>query len=207
MKQFTQQYLVSDLELRLSKSKPSNELELEYDQLAFWIDQARDFVTAAAVNASKTIDSSIILESKGLIPYEVSGVYMIDLGLLPLDIAKNRAIIYVRDDNGRYILGQSIQNKRYLGKLPFTKPTDCNLVYSLTGSSLVLEGSDSIMDGLYDVGIVHSELSREKDPDERYYVLPSTKDEIIRLAEELGLRQMNGESHYDINQDGLGNNG
>lgn len=207
MKQFTQEYLVSDLELRLSKSKPSNELELEYSQMAMWIDQARDAVTSEVLNGAKVIDSSLVLEIKDIAPYEVSGMYFIDLGLLPLNLKNNRGIVYVVDDNGRYLLGQSIQNKRYLSKLAFTKPTDCNIVYSLTGSSLLLEGSESIMDGTYSVGIVHSELSREKDPDERYYILPSTVESVLVIAEEIGLRQMNGDSAYDINNDGIGNNG
>lgn len=207
MKQLTQRYLVSDLELRLSKSKPSNEIDLEYDQMAQWIDQARDAVTSEILSSSKSIDSSIVLELSGLTPYDVSGFTMIDIGMLPLDIKGNRGIVYVRDDNGKYLLGKSIQNNRFLSKLPFTKPSECNLVYSLSGSSILLEGSATLMNGTYDVGIIHSELSRDKDPDERYYILPSTEETIVSIAEEIGLRQMNGESFYDVNNDGIGNNG
>lgn len=205
MKQLTQRYLVADLELRLSKSKPSTDLELEYDQMAQWIDQARDFVTSNYLSTSKTIDSSVIMEIKGLVPYEAIETFFIDLGVIPLDIKGNRGIVYVKDSEGRYILGQSIQNKRMISKLSFAKPMFCNIVYTLTGTSLTLDGYNSVDDLQFDVGIVHSELSREKDPDDRYYLLPSTEEEIVALAEEIGLRQMNGQSYYDLNSDGIGN--
>ena len=205
MKQLTQRYLVSDLELRLSKSKPSTDLELEYDQMAQWIDQARDFVTSSYLSASKTIDSSVVMEMKELTPYEAEEMFFINLGVIPLDIKGNRGIVYVKDSEGRYILGQSIQNKRMISKLSFAKPMFCNIVYTLTGTSLILDGYNSVDDLQFDVGIVHSEISREKDPDDRYYLLPSTEEEIVSLAEEIGLRQMNGQSYYDLNSDGIGN--
>lgn len=201
----TQEYIVSDLELRLSKSKPSNETDITYEQMAYWVDEARDFITKEYVDKSKSIDESLVLKLDGLPPYEVDDQIYVDLGIIPLDIKNNRGILYVENEDGEFLLGGSSSNRKYLNKMAFTKPSACTVVYSLSGSSILIEGGEEALNSTYNIGVVHSELSRQKLPTDRYYVAPSTLEAIIQLAESIGLRELNGRSYYDITQDGKGN--
>lgn len=202
----TQEYLVSDLELRLTKSKPSSDLDLTYAQMAYWVDQARDTVTKNMIDQEKKIDPSVILEIKDIVPYEVSGNYFIDTDLILLDLAKQKPIVYVVDEEGNYLYAQNLQNKRYIKRLSFAKPSECNVVYTLSGTSIQLEGSEAILNNKYSIGIVHAEISRSKTPEERYYALPSSIEMILEMAEEIGLRELTGNGFYDITQDGIANN-
>lgn len=201
----TQAYIVSDLELRLSKSKPSNDLDLTYEQMAYWVDQARDMVTKDYVDKAKTIDNSLVMRLEDLPSYSVGGDMFVDLGIIPLDIKGNRAIVYVEDDSGNFLHGASQANRKFLSKMSFTKPSGCTVVYTLNGSSIMIEGGSENPLTTYNVGVVHSELSRTKNPDDRYYVAPSTLQMIIELAEEIGIRELNGQGFYDITNDGKGN--
>jgi hypothetical protein len=201
----TQAYIVSDLELRLSKSKPSSDMDLTYEQMAYWVDQARDAVTKAYVDQAKTIDSSLVMKLNELSPYEVGEDVFVDLGLIPLDIKGNRGVLYVEDDSGNFLHGSTSSNRKFLSKMAFTKASSCTVVYTLNGSSILIEGGSGGMNSTYNVGLVHAELSREKEPSDRYYVAPSTLQAILELAEEIGLRELNGDSYYDITNDGKGN--
>lgn len=201
----TQEYLVSDLELRLSKSKPSNETDVTYEQMAYWVDEARDFVTKQYVDEAKNIDDSLVMKIEGLAPYEVGTDVFIELNLIPLDIKKNRGVVYIENDSGEFLFNATAQSNRYLKSMAFTKPSGCTVVYSLNGSAIQLEGGDALMSSTYNVGLVHSELSRTKLPSDRYYLAPSTQKLILDLAEEIGLRELNGAAYYDITQDGKGN--
>lgn len=201
----TQEKIVSDLELRLSKSKPSSDLDVTYEQMAYWVDQARDAITKDYVDEAKTIDESLIMNVNGASPYEVGSSVFVDLGLIPLDIKKNHGIVYVRNAEGEYLYNSSSKNSRFLSKLTFTKPSVCTVVYTISGSSLVLDGGEGPLSTTYDIGLIHSELSRVKEPTDKYYVAPSTLISIIELAEEIGLRELYGAGYYDITQDGKGN--
>lgn len=201
----TQAYIVSDLELRLAKSKPSNDIDLTYEQMAYWVDEARDMVTKQYVDEAKAIDESLVLIVKDITPYEITSEIFIDLGIIPLDIKKNRGIVYVQDDNGEFLFNITSSSNRYLKKMSFTKPSGCTVVYTLNGSSLQLDGGDALLNKTYTVGVIHSELSRTKLPSDKYYVAPSTLKTIVELAEEIGLRELNGQGFYDITQDGKGN--
>lgn len=201
----TQAYIVSDLELRLSKSKPANDIDLTYEQMAYWVDEARDMVTKQYVDEAKSIDESLVLVVDDIAPYQVTTDVFIDLGIIPLDIKKNRGIIYVQDSNGDFLFNITASSNRYLKKMSFTKPAACTVVYTLNGTSLHLDGGDALMANTYTVGVIHSELSRIKLPTDRYYVAPSTLKAIIELAEEIGLRELTGQAFYDITQDGKGN--
>jgi len=201
----TQEYLVSDLELRLSKSKPSNDTDVTYEQMAYWVDEARDFVTKQYVDESKAIDDSLVMKIEDIAPYEVGDDVFIELNVIPLDIKKNRGIAYVESDSGDFLFNATSQSNRYLKSMAFTKPSGCTVVYSINGSAIQLEGGDALMNSVYTVGIVHSELSRTKLPTDRYYLAPSTQKLILDLAEEIGLRELTGQVYYDITQDGKGN--
>ena len=204
----TQEYLVGDLELRLSKSKPSQDLDVTYGQMAYWLDQARDSVTYSYIKDSKVIDSSLVMTTEGALPYIIDGLYYMDLGAIPLDLYKRSGLISVYDQHGNYISGQSLENKKRNSRLTFAKPSPCTVVYTLTGSSIMFDtGKDGYFNhrNKYFAELVPSELSRIKDRDSRYYAAPSTIESILEVAEEIGLRELTGRSIYDINDDGIGN--
>jgi len=201
----TQLHIVSDLELRLSKSKPSNDIDITYEQMAYWIDQARDEITKLYIDEAKTVDPSLILELNGLPFYTVGDASFVDLGIIPLDTQKANSIVYVKDNTGKYLFGSSLSNSRYLSKMRFTKPDTCTIVYSLSGSAIQISGEPSLVGKTYSIGVAHSELSRTKGPIDRYYVAPSTLESILESAEKVGLRELNGDSYYDITNDGKGN--
>lgn len=201
----TQEKIVSDLELRLSKSKPSSDLDITYEQMAYWVDQARDSITKEYVDNSKTIDESLVFKVDGAAPYSVGESVFVDLSVVPLDIKKNHGVVYVRNAEGEYLYNSTSGNNRFLSKLSFTKSSACTVVYTIEGSSLVLEGGNGPLSTTYDVGVVHSELSRTKAPSDKYYVAPSTLISILELAEQIGLRELYGSAYYDITQDGKGN--
>jgi len=50
MASFTKEMLVSDIILRISKGKPSDDQELEPRQVAFWIDQWLPFLVTDLLN-------------------------------------------------------------------------------------------------------------------------------------------------------------
>ena len=204
----TQEYLVSDLELRLSKSKPSQDLDITYGQMAYWIDQARDSITRESIKDSKYIDASIVMTTPGSFPYLVDDKYYVDLGVIPLDLYKGSGVLSVYNEYGDFIFGQSLSNKKRNSLLAFAKPSRCNIVYTLMGSSIMLSSGkpeDIDLETKYFIDLVPSELSRVKQKSDRLYILPSTQEAIIEMAEEIGLRELTGRSIYDISDDGLGN--
>jgi hypothetical protein len=202
----SQENLVSDLELRLSKAKPSNEFDLTYEQMAQWVDMACDEFTREYIKSQKTIDDSLIMEISNITPYEVNGDFLLDLdGNIPLDIKMGRGIAYVRDSSGNYLSKAANTNKKFISAMTFTKPSNCHIVYSLYGgSSLLLEGL-TYTNMTYDVGLIPSEVARIKLPSDKMFIVGSSVRSILEIAEEIGLRQMTGRSLYDVDNDGLGN--
>lgn len=203
----TQEYLVGDLELRLSKSKPSEDLDLSYEQMAYWVDVARDEVTKEIVRADKKIHDSLIMKIEGITPTLVGGSMMLDMDIIPLDLKNKSGVVSVYNEFGEYINGQNRENSKRNSRMAFTKPSICNIVYTITGSSIVLDAGDSDIDEsvTYNVLVVPSEVSRTKDPDDLYYATPSSLSAILEMAEEIGLRELTGRGFYDITDDGIGN--
>lgn len=203
----TLNYLISDLELRLSKSKPSDDFELSKDQMAYWIDIARDEVTKLYVDQAKNIDNSIVMEVSGTAEFE-SGKVSIPIDVTPLDIKNGRGIVFVMDENGRYLSAKNNSMSKYISKLSFAKPSSCNPTYTFSGDGLELEGIDEDIDyANYTIGLVPSELSRRgKLYTEKYYILPSTVNAVLEMAEKIGIRELYGDGFYDVTDDGNSNN-
>lgn len=203
----TLNYLISDLELRMSKSKPSDDFELSKGQIAYWIDAARDEITKLYIDQTKSVENSVVMEVVGESSKDSEGVVSVPLSVTPLDIRNGRGIVFVRDENGRYLSAKNNAIAKYVSKLSFAKPSSCNPVYTFLGDRLILEGADDIANFDYTIGIVPSEVSRrDKLFTDKYYILPSTVKSVLELAEEIGLRELYGPGYYDITDDGNSNN-
>lgn len=201
----TQEYLVGDLELRLSKAKPSDELDIQYSQMAYWIDMARDEYTKEYIKEEKRIDESLIMEIDGLVPYAIQDKVYIGMDIVPLEIKNGGGVIHLYDSDGNFLNKHSLSNKKFMNKLRFAKASACTIVYSLTGTAIMIEGGSSdLLNKTYSIALVPSELSRIKNPQDRMYIAPSTVKAILEIAEEIGLREIS-QGIYDTDNDGTGN--
>jgi len=201
--------LVSDLELRLSESKPSQDLQVTQGQIAEWIDEARDFVTRVRIDENKgSIDPSILMTIR-----DQSSVYdpvrkriTIPIGSDVLDLKSNNGISAVFTDGGIEFSQVNPAEQISIKKMAFTKPSSCNYIYFREGSDLILDGPNpNTVSSLYITRIiVPAETHRVKEFNEKYYIMPSTVQDILTLAEEIGLRELRA-GIMDLSNDGTSN--
>ena len=149
----TKEMLVSDIILRVTRGKPSDDLELEPQQVAYWIDLViGDIIKTSlekALARGDTISPIYIQHEECLNPklkdsncLECHNNIFVDLCKSPISLSDDRGILRVTTQDGEPINKTSIEELDVINKLTFSKPTLKNLVFHRERDKLFIHGVD-----------------------------------------------------------------
>lgn len=149
----TKNQLISDIILRITAGKPSDDLEIEPSQVAFWINIVRDAIVKAylddKVEEGLSIDDYFVIqesckplnsETDPSIDDDKERIY-IRLKKVPMEVYKDRAVVRVITNEGSFINKGRLSTIDTIHHLNYAKPSITNLVYYRDGKTkLVIEG-------------------------------------------------------------------
>lgn len=200
----TKEQLISDLELRLTAGKPSDDVEIPRPLLATWLDQARATVIQAESKQTGEISpscytmlqcQSVALET----PQCVYGDCFVNVYLTiptPLSLPHERGI-QVSFTNGRTVHKMLAPQTWAIWKnLKYGKP---EIGWYRVGDKLYIYGQKINHNYTFTVNLVLANTQTIEDTD-TYPIPEHLIPLILQSAEEIGLRMLQGQS--DINNDG-----
>jgi len=211
----TKDQAISDIILRLSGGKPSDDLELERSQVGFWISLARDLVLKKYLDSKlakgESIDPSFIkrdpakeLNSEldfSSDPECETRLYIV-LDHEPLDLLEDAGVIRVRTNDGSRVDKADISTVDMISEMEFCKPSIENLVYYRQGKRLVIMGVPLAMKDLIYITtwyVPKEDLECLTDVDE-INLSSDLLVAVLDVAEEIGRRQVFGPQ--DLENDG-----
>lgn len=209
----TKDQLISDLILRISGGKPSDDLELERSQVAFWLSQAGNSVVKLYIekklSEGEPIDNFLLekLEEKPLLEESVlvgddsARIYII-LPKEPIDLVDDSGVVRVRTSEGSRVNKTTVGELDMITEMEFCKPSVENLVYYRENKKIYLVGIPQSM--VPEIGIhvwyvpkldleCLSETDVVKIPDDLIVT-------VMETAEQIGRRQTYGPQ--DLENDG-----
>lgn len=211
---FTKDQLVSDIILRVTKGKPSDDLELEPRQVEFWIDQLlpalqKQLLDKKIADGSGIDPSYICVEDcldakvKILDCKDCQDNIYIDLKSCPADLYRDLGVIRVVTMDGSWVDKVSLLEIDSLRNLKFSKPSLKNLKYHRVKSRLYIHGMnvDTAHLAQFMVSYVPLQSVQELDSDSPIYV----GDELLILLSE-ELEKIARRQVYQSDED-LANNG
>jgi len=192
---FTKEQLVSDIILRITKGKPSDDLELEPKQIEFWIDQLLPALQKQLLDKKLSeggqIDPSYIcsedcLEAKVKILdcKDCQDNVYVDLKYCPADLYRDLGVLRVVTMDGSWVDKVSLLELDSLRNLRFSKPSLKNLKYHRIKDRLYIHGlsEDTLNLAQFMVFYVPSLHVSDLEPEDNVYV----GDELlVLLATEL----------------------
>lgn len=198
--------LISDIELRLSRGKPSNDFEIERSQIAHWLDISRDEVVAQKLNTQIASDEDIdpfYIEKIGEYTAELESevplfctkrhVFTIDADILSL--LEDRGIDRIVTTGGKILIQSTFDQIEYLQHLWFSKPSNENMMWYREGKKFFVHGLSDITSKKikFKVFGVKSNVGESLTDDDTYPVSDDIIDMVIEKAEQIGLRELYGE--------------
>lgn len=144
--------LISDIELRLTKGKPSDDLELERAQIGHWLDVVRDELVKADLDSElsegKPLDTFYITRETCISPTvedlacvdDSIDEYAYTLTSTPMHLHNDQGVIMVRTDEDDLVMPTSLIDIQMIKDMQFTKPSNTNFVYYREGDKLVFFG-------------------------------------------------------------------
>lgn len=210
----TKDQAISDVVLRLTGGKPSDDLELERLQVAFWISMAHDLVLKkyleSKINKGESIDPSFIKKdgAKELFTELDYGAtegqtrLFINLSKEPLDLFDDSGVVRVLTNDGQRVDKTDLDNLDMITQMEFCKPSVENLVYYREGKRLFILGVPLAMkDSVYISAwyVPKEDLECLADTDE-LNISPDLLTAVLDVAEEIGRRQIFGPQ--DLANDG-----
>lgn len=199
--------LISDLELRLSAAKPSDDDAVNRRQISDWLDLARDNYYASVIE-SRGFDRGLINKEEELTILQQANThnpteYYVELEFLPLHNKVNRGVIRVNTNSGNTVYEEDFEHVKELSNLLFSNPKSTNLIYYQEGKRLYFEGFTdlSYTENKINVHYIPSEVDREASETSEYFLSPSDKDFILKMAFEIGIQEMS-QGDGDTENDG-----
>lgn len=195
--------LVSDLELRLTSAKPSNDFTIPREQFSFWIETIRDKLSSQYLNSilnrriSMPIEGVYIDSRSGLTPTvvnEAQNIYSIDLPYPLLDLWMDYGVYNVTDDSGN-LLNRTTYNEFDIYKNLFiSRPSEDNLFFYRLGGKVYIAGHSSIATKTFSVQLVPSAPFGNGVVDydgDNYMIAAGIVPDLLDLAEEKARREYN----------------
>lgn len=195
----TKGQLVSDIILRITKGKPSDDLELEPKQVAFWLDMfmgamIKDNLDKKLIDKKAFIEPGYIcwekdidLKIKNLLSdrYE----FYIDLCRAPMNLYRDGAVIRVNTTDGDWVDKMKMEEIDNLNNLRWSRPSLKNIKYTRVKSRLYFYGVDfdTYLFVKFDIAYVpKNDLLETLDDDDEVFVgedlLPAIAEEVEKLA-------------------------
>jgi len=151
MASFTKEMLISDIILRVTKGKPSDDLELEPTQVAFWIDQILPALIKATLD--KKLDAKLGIDPdyfkiESCIKPKIKisncrdcqdNIY-IQLECSPINLIRDLGVARVVTEDGVQLDKMSIHEIDNLRNLRFSKPSLTNIKYHRIKNNLYIYG-------------------------------------------------------------------
>lgn len=203
----TKHQIVSDLILRLTGGKPSDDMELDYDQVADWLDQARAMAIADWIrrNGGMYVPPGLFkrYECQNFTTQTPECVFgncfsntYLDIER-PLTLREERSI-RIQFTNGRTVNRlTSPQEYQIYKRLKFTNP---EIFWYRVGSRVYLIGGKPINSNYsFFVDLIPASTVNLADTDE-YPIIEELLPAVMQMAEEIGAREL--KIPMDINNDG-----
>lgn len=214
----TKSAIISDIILRITKGKPSDDLELEPKQVAYWIDMVLGSVVQDKLNKQleqgKGIES-IYLKKENCIKAAIknlecrdcqNNVY-IELEQDVLSLFRDRGLVLVGTEDGDTVEQTKWGDIFRINKLKFSRPSLKNIQYTRDGCRLYLHGLNRDTYIIPQFMVVYVPkiqlLSELKDADEVNVtddVLEFVSDEVEKLARRQ-MYQSDSDEENDSQQD------
>lgn len=152
----TKEQIISDVILQLTQTAPSDDLELEDDQVAFWVSYSLNLLVANELNGK--IDRGEVIPSIYIrrADCEVAEVedttctddcddrIFVELDEEILTLNKDGGVIEVETDQGDLVRRASVETMSSYKRMRFTKPSEENLVFSHEGKRIYIEGLKAV---------------------------------------------------------------
>ncbi len=148
----TKAKLIDDIILRVTKAAPSDDLELESRQIAFWFDQIAGEVVPKFIESKikkRQAIPSIMIEIDDDITGTVENVVMLDqyndrvyitTEKDIMDISDDAGLIRIITEEGSFVNKVSIENLDTLNKLTFAKPSRDNMLHTRINQRIYIHG-------------------------------------------------------------------
>ena len=160
MASFTKNMLVSDIILRISKGKPSDDLELEPKQVAFWIDQLMPALIKNSLDTKISnglgIDPDYIKVEECVEPKiklldckDCQDNVYVDLCHTPISLLRDRGVLRVATEDGISVDKIRIEDIEDLKRLKFARPSVKNVKYYRVKNRLYFIGITNDTIGLF----------------------------------------------------------
>lgn len=214
----TRQQLISDIELRLYKSKPSDDSELEKSYIAYLIDLYRNQILQDKLNDDiqkgkeispfyhiRETNKPLIRETgSSYDPTFTKYRYYITTEKTPLTLINERGIIRVNNNYGKNLAQSTSLNVEYLEELPYGGiSTASQAFYREEGNKLFILSSSEITQGLYKYDALYipmADADSYADTDD-YPLEDDLIPVVLSLVEETLMAQMVGGA-VDLENDG-----
>lgn len=163
----TKEKLISDIILRVCKGAPSDDLELEDAQVAFWFDIVGkkiipDFLNKKLINGF-TIDPVFIKiednkvmqqEDVAMLP-ECKDRNFITITQKPLDLYEDRGVIRIVTDEGVVVNKVAVERLDTLNAMTFGRPNKLNLLYTRVDDKIYIHGITSKATSLVEFSVYY----------------------------------------------------
>lgn len=145
--------IISDIILRVTRGKPSDDLELEPDQVSHWVDLVLGNVVKQSIENSLknggTVNPVYIRKEECLSPklknsncLDCQNNIFVELCDQPIGLLNDRGILRVTTQEGRQIDRCSVEELDVINNLTFSKPSLTNLIFHREKDKLFIHGVD-----------------------------------------------------------------
>lgn len=211
----TKDKLISDIILRITKGKPSDDLELEPKQVAFWLSlviesMVKDNLDSALESGQRVPDFYVLKEGlKPIYSESYSGIddederMYVELNKPAMSLVNDAAIIRVFTNEGSRFDKTRLTTVDFTESMEFSKASTKNLVYYRDGKKrLILMGVPREMIDVIKVFVWYVPQADIEcfDGDEELPIPQDMLEEVQMRVEDLARRQMYGVA--DVENDG-----
>jgi hypothetical protein len=212
--------LVSDLELRFTEGKPSDDIEIERDQLAFWLDLAANSLVADQLSKQMSRKEDVnpqYIQPSGYLTAQEEGLaevnaayerYSIDISglrILPFrGKSRDFGVVRVQDNLNKQLVEITYDDSDFYRDLKFACPSSSNQQWYREDGKIYLDGVDFSNVNLrqYRVFYVQSIDSSSLTDAQDYPVGEDILSMIVDIAEEIGWGQLREQPVHDLENDG-----
>lgn len=200
--------LVSDLELRFTKGKPSDDLELERDQIAFWLDIAANALLTDSISKQMAKREDInpfyisksdykTAASESIADVDISderySIDISDLKILPVrGFSRDYGIVRLQDEENKQLVPINYDDSDFYKNLCFAKPSDENMQWYREGSKIYIDGVDENIATYkkFRVFYIKTINSSSLTDSSEYPLTDDLLSIVVDVAEEIGRRQL-----------------
>lgn len=211
--------LISDLELRFTEGKPSDDLELERDQIAHWLDLAANsllsdnlskqiarngdinplYISVSSYRGASEEGLSDVISSNERYFVDIS-----DLETLPLrGFSRDYGVVRIHDETNKQLVNITYDDSDFYKHLEFACSADDNIQWYRESSKIYLDGV-SINNSTYKkfrVFYIPPIDSSSLSDSVAYPIGSDILPMIVDIAEEIGRREFN-QNIIDLENDG-----